>query len=69
MNVPKYMPWNIFCALVRLITLEQHHQENAVVFFHHMYDCFILCDNYDNKKLLNHTYLQVSKTEGLAELH
>ena len=35
-----------FCALFRPSALEHHRQQkNVVVFFHHNYDYFILCDN------------------------
>ena len=53
MDDPKQMLWNIFCALVRPSTLERHRQQGKCCFFY----------------TILHIYLQVSETEGLAELH
>ena len=43
-----------FCALVWPSTLEHLCQKNALVFLHHNYDYFVLCDN---QFLHNFTYL------------
>ena len=43
MDGPKQMLWNIFCASAKYTKTSS--KEIVVVFFHHDYDYFILCDN------------------------
>ena len=69
----RWMAPNKCCGIFFVHWFRQVHQsipaikENVIVFFHHNYDYFILCNNQNLRSFTYH--LQVSETEGLAELH
>ena len=47
MDDPKQMLWNIFLciSLGKYTKVSRPIKENVIVFFHHNYDYFILCNN------------------------
>ena len=62
MDGPKQVLWNIFCALVRPSILKHIRQQGNII-------TIILSYAIIRIYIVLHIYLQVSETEGLAELH